>query len=318
MTEDAPRSDPWSSTVAEMQRELLQGWLKMSAAPAQGSALFEWWPRGAAMAGSSGLPPSFQQLGAVWEQYFNLGRAMLQEPSGEDGKGADLASRARSFAAVMNAWFEQLGAQVGQMANFRTAPDAQTWWQTVMQPPGAWTHAAGAKDAAPQFAALGLTRERQEAWQKFSRLLAQYQELQTQLAAQWIKIGADTTRKFTERVSARSADAPGGAAASIKSFYDLWIECAEEVYGGVAHSPEYCRLIADLANSGNAVRAEQQRELESWARQFDLPTRAEVNSLHQQVKELRAQVRSQTSPPPPPPPIAKKKRAVRRRPRAPK
>jgi class III poly(R)-hydroxyalkanoic acid synthase PhaE subunit len=102
---------------------------------------------------------------------------------------------------------------------------------------------------------------------------------------------------------------------SIKSLYDLWIECAEEVYGGVAHSPEYSQLIADLANSSNAVRAEQQRELESWARQFDLPTRAEVNSLHQQVKELRAQLRSQASPPPPPP-IPKKKRSVRRRPRA--
>jgi hypothetical protein len=300
-----------------MQQELLQLWLKTSAAPADGSTLFEWWPKIAAMAGS-GLPPSFQQLGAVWEQYFNLGRAMLQEPSGEDGKGADLASRARSFAVVMNTWFEQLSSQLGQMANFRTAPDAQLWWQTLMQPPGAWAPGTGAKAAAMEFAALGLTRERQEAWQKFSRLLAQFQEVQTQLAAQWIKIGAETTKKFAARVSAAGPDAPGGATASIKSLYDLWIECAEEVYGGVAHSPEYCRLIADLANSSNAVRAEQQRELESWARQFDLPTRAEVNSLHHQVKELRAQLRSQASPRPPPPPIPKKKRVVRRRPRAPK
>jgi class III poly(R)-hydroxyalkanoic acid synthase PhaE subunit len=316
MTEDTSRGDPWSSAVAQMQQELLQRWLKMSAAPADGSALFEWWPKIAAMAGS-GLPPSFQQLGAVWEQYFSLGRAVLQESSGEHGKGADLASRARSFAAVMNTWFEHLSSQLGQMTNFRTAPDAQLWWQTLMQPPGAWAPAAGAKAAATEFPALGLTRERQEAWQKFSRLLARYQEVQTQLAAQWIKIGAETTQKFVARVSAAGSGAPGGATASIKSLYDLWIECAEEVYGGVAHSPEYCRLIADLANSGNAVRAEQQRELESWARQFDLPTRAEVNSLHQQVKQLRAQLRAQASPPRPPP-IAKKKRAARRRPRAPK
>ena len=315
MAEDTPRGDPWASTVAQMQQELLQRWLKMGAAPADGSALFEWWPKIAATAASR-LPPSFDQLGAVWEQYFNLGRAMLQESSGGDGKGADLASRARSFAAVMNTWFERLSSQLGQMANFRNPPDAQLWWQTLMQPPGARVPGAGAKPATTEFAALGLTRERQEAWQKFSRLVAQFQEVQTKLAAQWIKIGAETTQKFAARVSAGGADAPGGATASIKSLYDLWIECAEEVYGGVAHSPEYCRLIADLANSSNAVRAEQQRELESWAQQFDLPTRAEVNSLHQQVKELRAQLRSQTSPPPPPSP--KKKRVVRRRPRAPK
>jgi Poly(R)-hydroxyalkanoic acid synthase subunit (PHA_synth_III_E) len=317
MTEEPPQSDPWSSTVAQMQQELLQRWIKLSAAPADGSAMFDWWPKITA-ATASGLPPSFEQLGAVWELYFNLGRAMLQESNGADGKPADLASRARSFAAGMDTWFKQLGAQLSQGANFRPPPDGQLWWQTLMQAPGAWAPAAGPKGAPTEFAALGLTRERQEAMQKFSRLLAQLQEVQTKLAAQWLKIGAETSKKFAARVSVTGTQASGGSMASIKGLYDLWIECAEEVYGGIAHSPEYCQLIAELANSSNAVRAEQQRELESWARQFDLPTRAEVNSLHQQVKQLRAQLRSQAPPPPSRPPTPKKKRSVRRRPRAPK
>jgi class III poly(R)-hydroxyalkanoic acid synthase PhaE subunit len=312
MTEDAPYSDPWLTTVARMQQELLQRWL--SAAPADASAMFDGWPKMDASV-ASGLPPSFQQLGAVWELYFNFGRAMLQESSGEEGKPADLASRARSFAAAMETWFQQQSSQLGQMANFRAPPDAQAWWQTLMQPPGARAPGAGPTVAPPEFAALGLTRERQEAWQKFSRLLAHLQDVQAQLAGQWLKIGAETTKKFAARAGAAGTDAPGSMK-SIKNLYDLWIECAEEVYGGVAHSPEYARLIADLANSSNAVRAEQQRELESWARQFDLPTRAEVNSLHQQVKLLRAQLRAQTAPPRTPAP--KKKRSVRRRPRAPK
>ena len=29
MTEDTPRADPWSATVAQMQQELLQRWLKL-------------------------------------------------------------------------------------------------------------------------------------------------------------------------------------------------------------------------------------------------------------------------------------------------
>lgn len=312
MTEDAPHGDPWLATVARMQQELLQRWL--SAAPAGASGMFDGWPKMGATT-TSGLPPSFQQLGAVWELYFNLGRAVLQESSGEEGKPADLASRAHAFAAAMDAWFQQQSSQLGQMANFRPPPDAQAWWQSLMQAPGAWAAGPGPKVASPEFAALGLTRERQEAWQKFSRLLTRLQDVQTQLAAQWLKIGAETTKKFAARVGAAGTDAPGSMK-SIKNLYDLWIECAEEVYGGVAHSPEYARLIADLANSSNAVRAEQQRELESWARQFDLPTRAEVNSLHQQVKQLRAQARAQTAPRPTP--AEKKKRSVRRRPRAPK
>jgi hypothetical protein len=315
MTEDRSERDPWSSTVAQMQQELLQRWLTLGAAAADGPAMFDSWPKMTATA-ASGLPPSFEQLGAVWELYFNLGRAMLQESNGADGKPADLASRARSFAAGMDTWFKQLSAQLSQMTSLRTPPDAHLWWQTLLQSPGAG--APGAKAAPTEFAALGLTRERQEAWQKFSRLLAHLQEVQTKLAEQWLKIGAETTKKFSARVSAAGTQAPGGSMTSIKSLYDLWIECAEEVYGGIAHSPEYCQLISDLANSSNAVRAEQQRELESWAGQFDLPTRAEVNSLHQQVKQLRAQLRSQAPPPPSRPPIRKKKRGVRRRPRAPK
>jgi hypothetical protein len=311
MTEDTPHADPWSATVAQMQQELLQRWLKLNAAPADASGMFEWWPKLAATAGGA-LPPSFEQFSAAWERYFSLGRAALQEFGGGDASAGDLASRARSFAAAMDTWFGQLGTQFGQLPNFRLPPDPQQWWHTFMHGPGSTAPGVTPQGAPTEFAALGLTRERQEAWQRFTRLLAQYQEVQAKLAKQWTQIGAETTKKFAARVSAAGPGAPGGSIESIKGLYDLWIECAEEVYGSVAHSPEYCRLIADLANSSNAVRAEQQRELESWARQFDLPTRAEVNSLHQQVRQLRAQLRAHT----PPPPKPKKKRSVRRRPRA--
>jgi len=316
VTDDSPHADPWSATVAQIQQELLQHWLKLSAAPAEMSALFDSWPKLASSAASA-LPPSLQQFGPAWELYFSLGRTMLQEFGGGDAKAADPASRARSFAAVMETWFEQFGSQLGQLPKFRLPPDPQHWWQTLM--PGSMPPGAAPKSA--DFAALGVTRERQEAWQKFARLLAQYQEVQTKLARQWVTIGSEATKKFSARASAMGAGAPRGSMQSLRELYDLWIECAEEVYGSVAHSPEYAQLIAELANSSNAVRAEQQRELESWARQFDLPTRAEINSLHQQVKELRAQVRARApsashSPPQPkskPSAQPKKKHVIRRR-----
>jgi class III poly(R)-hydroxyalkanoic acid synthase PhaE subunit len=292
MADDTSRADPWSAAVAQMQQELLHRWLKLSAAPAEVSALFEWWPKLAATAA-----PSLQQFGPAWELYFSLGRTMLQEFGSGEAKAADPASRARSFAAAMQTWFEQFGAQLGQLPNFRLPPDAQQWWQTLMH---AGSMPPGAAPKSADFAALGVTRERQEAWQKFARLLAQYQEVQTKLARQWVKIGAEATKRFAARISATGAGAPGDSMESLKGLYDLWIECAEEVYGSIAHSPEYGQLIAELANSSNAVRAEQQRELESWARQFDLPTRAEINSLHQQVKELRARMRAQAPSPLPP------------------
>jgi BMFP domain-containing protein YqiC len=43
---------------------------------------------------------------------------------------------------------------------------------------------------------------------------------------------------------------------------------------------------AELSNAMSEWRVAQREAYEHWARQFDLPTRAELNSLHQQVKQL--------------------------------
>jgi hypothetical protein len=199
MTENTS-ADPWSATVLQMQQELLQRWLKTSAAPAEVSGMFDWWSKLAASAGSA-VPLSIQQSGAAWELYFSLGRAVLREFGGGEAKTGDPASRARAFAAVMQAWFEQLGSHLAQLPNFRRPPDPQQWW-TFMLGPGSTGPGVGPKAAPTEFAALGLTRERQEGWQKFAHLLAHYQEVQAKLARQWIKIGAEATQRFAARVTA--------------------------------------------------------------------------------------------------------------------
>jgi hypothetical protein len=311
MTDPDPSADRWTATLLQMQQELLQRWLKTSAAPAEVAGLFDGWSK-LATQGAPGLPPSMQQSAAAWEQFFGLGRAVLQSLAGGDASPADAASRARSFAGALNAWFEQLGSKLAQQPNFFAAPDAMQWWRMLMQGPASSASAARATSPAMGFAALGLTRERQEAWQRFARLLEHHQQILAKLAQQWVKIGADASKEFAARVSAAGDGAPPRGPQSVKGLYDLWIDCAEGAYGAVAHSPEYSQLIAALANSSNALRVEQQRELESWARQFDLPTRAELNALQQQVKQLRAQLRTQSAPASTP----SKKPVTRRKPRA--
>ena len=68
--------------------------------------------------------------------------------------------------------FGQLGTQFGQLPNFRLPPDPQQWWHTLMHGPGSTAPGVTPQGAPAEFAALGLTRERQEAWQRFTRLLA--------------------------------------------------------------------------------------------------------------------------------------------------
>jgi len=96
-------------------------------------------------------------------------------------KEADLASRARSYAVVMNTWFEQLSSQLGQTGETsEPAPECST--MVADSDAASWRVGArhGGQRQRWSSAALGLTRERQEAWQKFSRLASRkFQEVQT-------------------------------------------------------------------------------------------------------------------------------------------
>jgi class III poly(R)-hydroxyalkanoic acid synthase PhaE subunit len=77
---------------------------------------------------------------------------------------------------------------------------------------------------------------------------------------------------------------------SFRDLYNLWVRCAEEIYSQLAHSDAFCKLQADLGNATLRLRAQQQKLIEQWLKQFDLPTRAEINSVHLQLKQMRERV----------------------------
>jgi hypothetical protein len=76
--------------------------------------------------------------------------------------------------------------------------------------------------------------------------------------------------------------------ASPAAIYDAWIDCAEEAYARAAHGEPFARLLADLCNILSGFKIERGKLLEALARQFDWPSRAEVDSLHRQVRTLRS------------------------------
>jgi hypothetical protein len=70
----------------------------------------------------------------------------------------------------------------------------------------------------------------------------------------------------------------------------LWVECSEQVFNTVAHSSAYGHLQGELGNAAVRLRARIQKVVEQGLRQFDLPTRSEINSVHQQLRQLRLRV----------------------------
>ena len=239
----------------------------------------------------------------IEQQREQLRRAGMPGGHSADGPSAD------SPAALGQRWLEagQSYLQGWQQFAQRSAAGAaagesplkfgEEMFNTLQS---TWTGAMSAGEGASrQFAdliarlpALGLAREQTEAWRELMAAQAELQQLEQELRAIWVKVQADAL-SMVERLIKERRQAPLTAdAASYRELYDLWIECGEQVFSQVAHSEAYCKLQAQLGNAAIRLRARQQAVIERGLKQFDLPTRSELNTVHKQMRELREKVTS--------------------------
>jgi polyhydroxyalkanoate synthase subunit PhaE len=143
-----------------------------------------------------------------------------------------------------------------------------------------------------QLPALGLSREYQEIAQRMLDLGEQFQRR----CADFAQVGADIGQRAWTAMQKRSA---GNATlmGSPAALYDAWIDCAEDAFARAAHSEPFARLLADLCNLLSAFKLERGKLLEALARHLDLPSRAEVDSLHRQVRILTAKTNAAATSP---------------------
>lgn len=219
-----------------------------------------------------------QYLGAA-RQFWELSAKAMANP--------DPAARAQQFIGDLQSLqpqFAQLWSGMGAfapgMGGF--APNASGFAAGI---PG-FPQGIGGGGEMP---ALGLTRERQESMRRLQNLLSGFAQQQSRLAALWNEIIGDALKLYGERVGARLTS--GNPPSSAKELYDLWIESGETAYAKAAHGPAYAKAQADLGNTLARLRIEQREIVESWSRQLDLPTRAEINTVHRRIKELRSELR---------------------------
>jgi class III poly(R)-hydroxyalkanoic acid synthase PhaE subunit len=213
---------------------------------------------------------------AATDQYVALARS-LWDAAAKAQFASDPAGKARAFTDALS----------------KLQQDLQSAWVsnlTAEQAFGPWGAAFQRGLANFEWPALGLTRERQEATQRLARLTTQYWQVQMRLAAHWGEIVRDALKLTGERFAAKLA--AGETFTSPKHLYDLWIECGEAAFARMAHSAEYAHTQGELTNSLSQLRTEQRKLAESIARELDLPTREEVNSVHRRLKELKAQLRA--------------------------
>lgn len=135
---------------------------------------------------------------------------------------------------------------------------------------------------------IGIAREHTEAWRELAATQAECQRLEQELREVLLGVQTEALSLLEERV--RERQSAGQPVSGYRDLYDLWVESAEQVFARVAHSDAYGKLQGELGNASMRLRSHHQRVIEYGLRQFDLPTRSELNSVHLQIRALKQQV----------------------------
>ena len=223
----------------------------------------------ASRAGAASGNPAADAVGTRWRE---LGDAWLE----------GLSSLSRPASAD--------SSPDGAIPLFKVGEEMLQAWQS------AWTvfesGQQGITDTLAKFASqmppLGPAREHALAWRELATAQAECRRLEAELRAVLLKVQHDALDALETRTREReAANQPVG---SFRELYDLWVESAEQVYSGVAQSEAFAELQARLGNATVRLRGHQQKVIEYILRQFDLPTRSELNSVHLQLRALKQQL----------------------------
>lgn len=221
-------------------------------------------------------------------------------------------------AGFLKAWVDQAGAFQEMFTRFAgnsgaamppsMPPPLMAPWQEFVDGMGLAGFDSQMFPGAP---ALGLSREYQETAARLIDLAKQFQARYAEFAQQNAAIMQDAFHVMKKRFD----EAPLKPKSPAET-YDAWIDCAEGTYAQAAHSERFARSLADLCNISSAFKVERGKLAEQIARHLDLPSRAEVDSLHRQVRALKKAMHAATagfaSAPASPPGPAKASKAPRK------
>jgi class III poly(R)-hydroxyalkanoic acid synthase PhaE subunit len=208
-------------------------------------------------------------------------------------------SSAHPFSSgFLQAWVDQAGAfqeMFARLADKSTAAVPPSMASPLLAPWKNFVDALGMggfnpEQMFPGTPALGMSREYQETATRLLDLSKQFQQRYTEFAQQNATIMQDAFHVLKKRFD----EAPP-AGKTPAELYDAWIDCAEGTYAQAAHSERFARLLAELCNISSAFKVERGKLTEQIARHLDLPSRAEVDTLHRQVHALAAALRAVTA-----------------------
>lgn len=221
----------------------------------------------------------------MWDSWLRSGPA-----TGAQAPGFSELSGLSSFGALLKQVIEALPAKADRAA-FEDAwkSHADAAHRVLAGPLGQFggmpaNLAALAGDwlrQAPASAAVGYTREWQERLQRIERAIVGLAQSQAKLQAIHKEIAASAWEALGRRVAGalEGSQSPG-----LREIYDAWIDSAEDAYRRRVMHADYAREYGESLNRLFALKGEVGRLIDSWLRLFNLPTRRELDAIHQRLR----------------------------------
>jgi Poly(R)-hydroxyalkanoic acid synthase subunit (PHA_synth_III_E) len=209
-------------------------------------------------------------------------------------------------ADFLKVWMDQAGAFQDLFAKLvdKSVPVAMP----ATEPWKAFIDALGSTGFADSsfhtMAPLGLSCEYQEIGARLLDLGKQFQQRCGEFTQHSASVMQDALQIMKKRIEAKES-----LLTSPADLYDEWIECAEGCYAQAARGDAFVRLFAELCNIVSAIKIERGKLVERIARQLDLPSREEVDTLNRQVRLLAAAQRAKA---PPKKPVSRARKSSKR------
>ncbi len=141
--------------------------------------------------------------------------------------------------------------------------------------------------------AFGSNRESQERKQALVKHIGSYMQAMQAYQALQMKSIQMAIERMQGKLEERNE--PGRQLDSLKAVYDLWIDALEESFAEVALSKEYQTAYGQLVDAQMRVRANVQKQIELATGEIGMPTRSELEGVHQKLAETRRTLRAELS-----------------------
>lgn len=151
-----------------------------------------------------------------------------------------------------------------------------------------------AKDTAfnkmAQIPSVGFTREQNtkllRAFDAFVDLRKAHAKYRTSLSTAM----ADAVKRTMEKLADMAKE--GKSINSVRELNKLWLDVADQVFTEMLASDEHIQLQNEVSGAGLKYRIEMQKVTEMFLKNFNLPTRSELDDTYRTLYQLRKEVKT--------------------------